>query len=302
MELKESAGAEDLNDVYREIRRLGLETNLAELSAYGFTVLERLLPEEPLLAARQAILEVAEAHTGHKPDLATGAEHPNWRLIPYLMGRHPVFQQILLQERALALVTYLVGKRAQLYSMTCHFKGPGAGGELALHADTPLLAPFPPYSNVCNVNYAIVDYTRAGGCLAVVPGSHRFARQPLPSEASLSGAHANPSAVAIEVPAGSAVIWHGNTWHGSHARTIPGLRLNLAVAFARPWMKVQEQYGNALPEPVIARHANNPRFRQLAGLNEMMGWKEEGPAFLEKNGGFKGAYNGPAARPTTWQS
>jgi hypothetical protein len=298
----DAPGAEDLNEVYGEIRRLGLESNLAELEAYGFTILERLLPEETVLTARQAILDVAERHTGHKPDLATGALHPYWRLIPYLLPRHEVFEHILMEEKALALVTYLVGKRAQLYSMTCHFKGPGADGELPLHCDSGLLAPLPPYSAVCNVNYAIVDYTRVGGCLAVVPGSHRYARQPTPMEAALSGAQVNPSAIPIEVPAGTAVIWHGNTWHGSFARMIPGLRLNLAVAFARPWMKVQEQYGSALPQAVIARHANDARFRQLVGLNEMMGWKEEGPAFVEKNGGFKGGYRGPATRGTGWHS
>jgi hypothetical protein len=39
MEIGEWRATRDLNDLYREIRDLGLETNLAELEAFGFTVI-----------------------------------------------------------------------------------------------------------------------------------------------------------------------------------------------------------------------------------------------------------------------
>jgi hypothetical protein len=212
---------------------------------------------------------------------ATGAWLEDWRLIPYLLVRDPVFEEILLEEPTLALVTYLMGERAQLSSMTCHLKGPGERAQIALHTDTPMIDPLPPYSNVCNVNFALVDYTRAGGCLAVVPGSHRWARSPRPDESSLLPGRENPHAVPVEVPAGSAVVWHGNLWHGSYPRTTPGLRLNLATYFARPWMKLQERYGREVPAEILARHADDERFARLIGLHETMGWKEEGPSYLD---------------------
>ena len=61
----------------------------------------------------------------------------------------------------------------------------------------------------------MVDYTRSGGCLAVVPESHKFSRSPRPNEDALDG-----------------------------------------------------------PD------ANNERFRQLANLNVILGWQEEGPSYL----------------------
>lgn len=280
------AEASDLDRIMTEIKRLDLTDHLAELEAYGYTVIESLLPKDTLETAREQILRIAAKQTGREPDLKTGEEHPDWRLIPYLMGRHPVFQDILLNEKSLALITYLMGYSCNLSSMTCHFKGPGPGGVLPLHSDTGMPAPLPPYSNVANVNFAMVDYTKEGGCLAVVPESHKFSRNPRPDEMALTGDHANPMAIPIEVPAGSAIIWHGNLWHGSYPRTVPGLRLNLAVYFARPWYRLQERYGDALPEDVIKRHGNNPRFRQLANLDETMGWQEEGPPFLNiRDGG-----------------
>ena len=284
----------DLDDVYREIERLGLEKHAMELDAYGFTVVENMMDAETVRTARQAICDICEQQTGKKPDLENGEEHSNWRFVPYLMPRHEVFQDIMLDETGLALISYLVGKSAQLFSMGCHFKGPGEGGQIPLHADASL----PPYSAICNINYALTDYTKEAGCLAIVPGSHKLCRQPNPEESALAGAHENPKAVPMEGPAGTAVIWHGNTWHGSYPRSIPGLRLNLAVPNARPFMKVQERYGTELPQSVIDRNSNHPRFRELAGLEDSYGWKEEGPRFLDQvNGGYKAEFrNREAAR------
>lgn len=279
---------QDLNDILRDIARLGLEKHAMELDAYGFTVVENLMDAETVQTARQAICDICEQQTGRKPDLEKGEEHPNWRFVPYLMPRHEVFQDIMLNEKGLALISYLVGKSAQLFSMGCHFKGPGEGGQIPLHADSGLPPPLPSYSAVCNINYALTDYTEEAGCLAIVPGSHKLCRPPNPEESRLDGEHRNPDAVAMEGPAGTAVIWHGNTWHGSFPRKVPGLRLNLAVPYARPFMKLQERYGAELPQSVIDRNSNHPRFRQLVGLDDSYGWKEEGPNFLDPvNGGFK---------------
>ena len=275
------SASEDLNDVWADIARLGLEPNVAQLEAYGFTYIEGALDRDTLGTARQAVMDLAEAQTGVKPNLDTGEGHDNLRLIPYLMPRHPIFQDVLMNEKMLALVTYLVGKQCQLSSMTCHFKGMGRGGEIGLHNDSGMPSPLPRYSQVATVNYALVDYTKESGALAIVPESHKRARNPKPEESTLSGPNENPDAIAVEMPAGSMAIWHGNTWHGSYPRTVPGLRLNLAVYFARPWMKLQERYGAELDPEVVKRHANNPRFRQLVGLNEFYGWKEEGPNFMD---------------------
>ena len=205
------------------------------------------------------------------------------------MPRHEVFQDIMLDETGLALISYLVGKSAQLFSMGCHFKGPGAGGQIGLHADASLPPPLPSYSAICNINYALTDYTKEAGCLAIVPGSHKLCRQPNPEESLLDGPNANPHAVPMEGPAGTAVIWHGNTWHGSFPRKIPGLRLNLAVPYARTLHEgAGALWNGAAASPSSTATPTTPRFRQLAGLEDSYGWKEEGPRFLDQvNGGYK---------------
>lgn len=273
--------SEDLDAVFADIERFGLQAHLAHLEAYGYAVVENLLPESTLLLAREVILDLAHRQTGIQPDLQTGQGHDNWRLIPYLMTRHAVFQDILLNERLLALATYLVGRHCQLSSMSCHFKGMGRGGEIGLHTDTWMPPPLPRYCHVATVNIAMVDYSREGGALAVVPESHKQARNPDRSESFLSGPQQNTDAIPIEMSAGSMAVWHGNTWHGSYPRTIPGLRLNLSLYFSRPWMKVMERYAEHLPADVMQRHGANPHFRRLAGLDEIYGWTAEGPKYLD---------------------
>jgi ectoine hydroxylase-related dioxygenase (phytanoyl-CoA dioxygenase family) len=167
---------------------------------------------------------------------------------------------------------------------------------LLLHSDTAngVPAPFSAYSHVANCNYALTDYTEAGGALAMVPGSHRLHRQPTRWEVNLAGNERNPHAIPIEVPAGSAVIWHGNTWHGSFPRRIPGVRVNLATYFCRQYMAPQEIYADsAEAAEVVARHGRDSRMAQLLGFNHFNGWREEGPD-------LKSRRLMPAGR--TWQS
>lgn len=294
MEIGEWKATGDLNRIYGEIRSLGLETNLAELEAFGFTIIEDALTPDQVRRLRGAVLSASEARYHKKLDLENETNVHEVELASYLLYKDPVFEEAVLNPRPLALITYLLGYSCWLSSLTSHVKGPGEVG-LPLHSDTAngVPAPFSAYSHVANCNYALTDYTEAGGCLAMVPGSHRLHRQPTQWEVGLAGNERNPHAIAIEVPAGTAVVWHGNTWHGSFPRKMPGLRVNLATYFCRQYMAPQEIYGDSAPAELIARHGRDSRMAQLLGLNHFNGWRDEGPDLTSRK-------RMPAGR--TWQS
>lgn len=295
MEIGDWAATRDLNGVYADIRALGLETNLAELEAFGFTVIEGALSPDLTLRLRRAVLDAWEARYGRQLDLDHETELKEVELAAYLLFKDRVFEEAVLNPKPLALITYLLGQSCWLSSLTSHVKGPGDVG-LLLHSDTAngVPAPFSAYSHVANCNYALTDYTEAGGALAMVPGSHRLHRQPTRWEVNLAGNERNPHAIPIEVPAGSAVIWHGNTWHGSFPRRIPGVRANLATYFCRQYMAPQEIYADSSEAAeVVARHGRDSRMAQLLGFNHFNGWREEGPD-------LKSRRLMPAGR--TWQS
>jgi hypothetical protein len=280
VEIGDWRATRDLNDLYRELRDRGLETNVAELEAFGFTVIEDALSPDLIDRLRAALLADAERRHERAFDIENETDLEGVSLLSYLLFKDTAFEEALLLPGPLALVTYLMGQSCLLSSVTCHFKGPGGAG-LGLHADNAngAPAPFAPHSQVANCNFALTDYSEEDGAFAVVPGSHRLARQPTRHEVNLDGAGRNPDVIAVEVPAGSAIVYHGNTWHGSFSRKRPGLRINLALYFCRQNVQPQENYKDHVPEAALGRHRDNPRFARLLGAETAYGWTEEGPDF-----------------------
>jgi hypothetical protein len=267
------------------------------LEAFGFTVIEGALSPDLTARLRGAVLGAWEARYGRQLDLENETELHEVELASYLLFKDPVFEEAVLNPKPLALITYLLGRSCWLSSLTSHVKGPGEKG-LLLHSDTAngVPAPFSAYSHVANCNYALTDYTEAGGALAMVPGSHRLHRQPTRWEVNLSGNERNPHAIPIEVPAGSAIVWHGNTWHGSFPRKTPGLRVNLATYFCREYMVPQEVYRGNVPDDFLDRK-NDRRLAVLLGEDIMHGWKDEGPSEV-----FRRRVPDMARRYKSWQS
>ncbi len=263
-----------------EIESLGLNANLAELESIGYTTVKAAISPDQVTRARKAIIRAMERKTGAAVDIESesGDVFNGISLAHYLLFEDEVFEDIALAPEPLALINYLLGRSSKLSSMTCHFKGPG-GACLPLHSDNGngIPAPFSMTSLVANVNYALTPYSEETGALGMVPGSHRLCRQPRSDEIMLGGEHGNPNAVAMNLEPGDAVVWHGNTWHGSFERTVPGIRMNLATYFARHYVVTQERFGEYVPPEFIERHANNPLMLRLLGQEQGYGWDASGP-------------------------
>jgi len=275
-QLAQTPDQQALTRTLAAIHRLGLNDNLIELDAQGYTIIRGVLSEDQIERAKEAILKRVEKRTGKRIDVNAATTEDfqspmgtSLDLLGYLLYEDEVFEEILVAEKPLALVSYIVGE-------SCFFKGPGPTGVLPLHADTVGPQPFPTYAQTANANFALTPYSRERGATAIVPGSHKRARQPTLAETALSGDQANSEAVPADMSPGDCAVWHGHTWHGSYERQIPGIRMNLANYFVRPHVTVQERHRGEVPQEVLDRHANDERFQRLLGLNHPYGWKEEG--------------------------
>ena len=140
----------------------------------GFTVVERVLTDDRIERAKAAILRRVESKTGNKidPATATAEDFNGMAYQHYLIYDDPVFPEILLEPKPLALISYLLGESCVLSSMGCHFRGPG-GMPLGVHADGVSVG-MTEVSQVANCNYALDSLLAGGGgALVLFPGSHR---------------------------------------------------------------------------------------------------------------------------------
>ncbi len=283
-----------LDRILGRIADLELNEHLIELETRGYTTVRGVLSAQTVERAKAAILERVERDTGRRidPQTATADDYEGMTYLPYMLYDDAVFEEVLMEPKPLALITFLLGESCVLSSLGCHFKGPG-GNPLPLHSDNGngMPAPFPPYSQTANVNYALTPYSTEAGALAIVPGSHKLARQPRVEEMMLGGEQTNPKAVSMDLAPGDAVVWHGNTWHGSFARQTPGIRMNLAVYFCRQYVQSQERHKGVVPQSVLARHANDDRFQVLLHQKQPYGWQQEGPDYALMARNPRGLYD-----------
>jgi hypothetical protein len=269
--------------LWSDIECLELTRNVAELEIKGFTVVppDKLAPPE--FTARMLDATLAAARRRHGIDVSpttTADSAPDALKMPfglslvYGLFEDEVFQEALLNPVVQALSTYLLGKNAVISEYGLLLKGPG-GVDLDLHADSFLMPdPLPAMPHICNLTWIMTDYSRENGSIALVPGSHRYRRRPLTNEAI-------DQRVPVEAPAGSLIVFGGNTWHGAYARTAPGYRASATMYLCRPHMLPQARYGFEVPEQVVARHP--PAFARIMGRKLNYGWKEEGPRTITED-------------------
>ena len=267
--------------VWENIRKHELEHYVTELDTLGLTIIppERAAPPGFIRRLKEATLHFIEKHDGRPPDFETGSTHKNQILgdYHYLILHDPVFPEMLCQPVAVTLLDYLLGESSIVHANSALCKGPhdelipGSELVLPLHSDNQLLpGPFHPFAEFANLTWTLTDYSKENGALAWVPGSHLLCRHPLPGEG-------DAMAIPAEAPAGSIILWHGNTWHGAFRRRTPGIRLSIGCIYSRPYIWPRHPLREDVTPEILA--ANPPRFAKFCGRHVMTNWREAGPTY-----------------------
>jgi ectoine hydroxylase-related dioxygenase (phytanoyl-CoA dioxygenase family) len=132
-------------------------------------------------------------------------------------------------------------------------------GEVAqpLHPDDALYPiPRPHAELVVNVMWPLDDFTQENGATRVVPGSHRWIDE---------RPDATTETVAIEMPAGAALIYLGSLWHGGGANGTDRARLGVVLHYGVAWLRPVENHVLAVSPDVVATLP--VRMQELLGYN-----------------------------------
>ncbi|RXJ69052.1 phytanoyl-CoA dioxygenase family protein [Veronia nyctiphanis] len=198
------------------------DEQIAAFHRDGFLIIEKLLSEEEVALVKEACLkdevlmqsamEMKDSQ-GRKTDLS--------------LWNHPgddIYGMIARSERVVDTMEKLLDDEVYHYHSKLSAKKPRVGGAWEWHQDYGYW-----YQNGClfpdmaSIFIAVDRCTKENGCLQVLKGSHKMGR----IEHSFTGEQtgADPERMAwcmekfervyCEMPAGSAVIFHSNTLHGS---------------------------------------------------------------------------------------
>ena len=202
-------------------------------------------------------------------------------LIQKLTQQHRLFRDLALNPASLSLQNFMMAGQTRLSSVNCFVKWKGDfgyGPQLGLHADhgvDGVPTPWGAVAHTANSTWCLTDYTREGGALAWVPGSHREGTPRVPPERV-------KDAIPAEAPKGSLIVWHGATWHGAFPRKEEGLRLGLAVYHRHRAMLPQEDVPGQTTEEMVQDCENPEVYRVIAGLTDKFPYREKQSEVIPK--------------------
>jgi len=240
-----------------EIVRLDLTQNVLELELYGYTIVENVKPLAFFDELRDTILRLGEEDRVAGKRIPLSGPNGKSYLVTWLLARGRIFEEAVMAEKPLALITYLMGESCQISSNHGHVRSEGDPPQ-GMHTDAPMVPePIPAAPVASNMMWITDDFSLESGATLVIPGSHKRQHNPFPG--------AIKQAIPMVAKKGSVAVFHGNLWHSAGARTIPGDRVGMTVYFNRMYVRPQEDLNSVISDEVVAR--NPSRFAHLIGRN-----------------------------------
>jgi ectoine hydroxylase-related dioxygenase (phytanoyl-CoA dioxygenase family) len=224
---------------------------VAALDEQGYAVVENLLPQPELAAARDDMRAVLAGTPGGR-NLFEGA---HTKRVYALFAKTRAFDGPVIDPLVLGVLDRVLG-HCQLSAPTGIEIGPGEVAQVLHHDDAIYPLPRPHDEVVLNTMWALDDFTEANGATRIIPGSHRWVLQQPDAE--------TPT-VAAEMPAGSVLFYLGSVWHGGGANTTGRARLGVILEYVASWLRPQENHFLAVPGDVVRQLPE--RLQELLGYN-----------------------------------
>jgi ectoine hydroxylase-related dioxygenase (phytanoyl-CoA dioxygenase family) len=241
------------------------ETALAALEEYGAVIIDDFLSREALHAFNREMDDLLETERGLERDFPNDAIASFFgdavRHVTGVAGKSKMFvDHVLCHPRYLSICDHVLLPNCADYQLNiAHVmeRCPGSEAQF-LHRDEWVWKRLPKLSDEVQIAslIALTEFTPENGGTLVVPGSHRWeeGRYPEPHEA-----------VAVGMPAGSAVVYLGSTFHGGGSnRTDAVIRRGIHVSYALGWLRTEEN--NCLSTPPEVVRGLSPRASELLGF------------------------------------
>ena len=226
-----------------------------ELQAFdesGYLVREKLFQGHDLKRLRNALDQLEERERETRDNAVSNKR--GWGFIPrHLMDKEPVFLELLKFQPVLSIARAMMGPLVRLRGLSARISYPGEDHrqQTPWHQHLRVVSnPLPPWFSRPHCLDALIyldDLNIDTGPVSIVPGSHNWLDREVPTDAY------EPIAEEVEicVPAGSAVLIHGNLWH----RALPTLKTKrrmLILSYTPTWLR-KSPHGGPQPEDGLTK-------------------------------------------------
>jgi ectoine hydroxylase-related dioxygenase (phytanoyl-CoA dioxygenase family) len=231
----------------------------------GFIHVKEAIPADMLQRIRKAFDEASQRHYDQwRQKVKAGTGEARFFDIPHILDQDPVFVDLVDLPTIFELMVDIVGQDIQLNHTHARLFYPGPTFTPPWHSDVAhvLGVDHAHTSNfLVKIHYFVEDLHPDQGCLAFIPGSHRYpARHPRPAIADINN---SPAVVKVVPKAGDAVIFNTHLLHMALDNQSNTVRKSIIYAYAHYWMK---HYANSVPSD-LERFANTPQRKQLFGVD-----------------------------------
>jgi ectoine hydroxylase-related dioxygenase (phytanoyl-CoA dioxygenase family) len=210
--------------------------HLARIDTDGYTILEGAIEPELVTKLRETIRRL-EKELDLRPRNTQAEGHATLRMYNPL-AKDPVFRAMPVHPNVLPVVERLLDRGCLLSGMTVIDIGPGEHVQ-PLHGDDIVMSRHlqrPHAPMMVTSMWALTDFSAENGGTLFVSGSHRRADTP-ETPGALDGVEVR----ALEMRAGSVMVFHGSLWHGGGANTtVDEWRLGVNVQYCPGFVRQQQ--------------------------------------------------------------
>lgn len=244
-----------------------------DLDAFGFCFIKDFLDPDQVAALKLRLAEQAQAEreagvaqlldeTGSRIG-GPGTDDPddwNNQIVRNLLNKGDLFHPLVLDPHLNEVLAHgfrELGYYLLSYQGIVRKKGSAAQ---VIHSDQMWVPDQTSIPYVINTMVMLSDFTDANGGTRLVPRSHLYGRYPpatpkTPGQTGVLGiVNSEPiETVAVECPAGTAMVFEGRVWHGAGACRADERRYAVTLYFGLDFMRQMDNIPASLHPDVYAR-------------------------------------------------
>ena len=207
----------------KRVQRLGLNDALRSVRDNGFGRIDDLGSTEFNDRLREAVKRCAKETAGGREGV--------------LLDRDPIFEEVVLHPKLLAIVEVMCGQGALLSHIAGRVIRPNSDQGHLHVVQNQLPAPFPVHNQMVAFCWACDAQSFTAGAVKVVPRSNVNRRPPSQEELEQE-----QDAIALDGAPGTITFWDGSTWHGRYPRRDDGELAVLYLSYCRLALCPKESY------------------------------------------------------------